>query len=289
MKPLFISIVIPVYNEEAAIRQTINEIRKAFRKSTLKYEIVVVNDGSKDNSLSIIREIKDLVVVNHLINKGYGASLKAGIHHAKGDLIAITDADGTYQNELIPKMAELAESYEMVVAARTAFQSRYPFSKKVAKVLLNTIIFLLTKTQIPDINSGLRVFRRETAIKHLHLLPDKFSFTTTITICYISENRTMKYIDSVYYDRKGDSKIVPFDFVRFVIKIITTVNYFMPMRIFSPVGISLGILGGISFILDLFVFDNITDKTLLLVLVSISIILMGFLADLVVKRTTPVT
>lgn len=287
MKNNTISIVVPVFNEEDAVLETVDAIDKLFSKSRKQYEIVVVDDGSTDDSAKKLKELKNIVFIRHPQNRGYGASLKTGISKAKGKIIIITDADGTYENKRMLELADLADSYEMVVAARTTFEGGYPLLKKIAKMILHGLIHFLTRTKVPDINSGLRAFHKETVMKHFHLLPDRFSFTTTITIAYISENRSIHFIDSTYFTRKGESKITPLDFFRFFFKIINTVNYFMPMRIFFPVGFVIGAVATVSLGVDIFYLANITDKTILLGISTILIFLMGFLADLVVKRTTP--
>ena len=154
-------------------------------------KVVVVNDGSTDGSKETLDQLcKELSeqpfrVIHHSRNLGYGAALKTGIRRSNAELICITDADGTYPNQRIPELLALAENHDMVVGARTGDDVDYSKIRSIPKLILVPWVSFLCGTTVPDMNSGMRVFSRDIAMNFLNLLPDGFSFTTTITICLL--------------------------------------------------------------------------------------------------------
>ncbi|MFH1562317.1 MAG: glycosyltransferase family 2 protein, partial [Nitrospirota bacterium] len=217
-----ISIVIPAYNEEKGVGALIDELKEKMKCH--EYEIIVVDDGSCDNTVNIARE-KDVVLIQHPKNRGYGASLKTGIRKAKYDTIAITDADGTYPVSEMPKLIKYIGEYDMVVGARN--KQKIPLTRRPAKFFLNRLANYLTEVEIPDLNSGLRVFKKDIAVKFFNLLPNGFSFTTTITLAMLTNDYLVKFIPIDYLERQGKSKIRPIrDTYNFLTLIIRTVMYF---------------------------------------------------------------
>src|SRR3989344_9081642 len=134
-----VSIVIPAYNEQDSIVKTIQEVKEILSKSKNKYEIIIVNDGSKDNTSDILRSIKNIIVINHPYNKGYGASIKTGIKNSKYDWILITDSDGTYPGDAIPSLLKYLPEYDMVVGARTGNEVNIPLFRKPAKFIIGKV------------------------------------------------------------------------------------------------------------------------------------------------------
>ena len=205
------SVVIPCYNEEGAILDTIAAIRRDLTGHA--YELVVVDDGSTDGTGQLLQQAVDadpsLCVLTHADNQGYGASLKTGIRHARSDLIVITDADGTYPNERIPDLVRLAERADMVVGARTAPNAQYPFLRKIPKAFLRRYASWIAAQSIPDLNSGLRVFRRQLALNLSYLISDGFSFTTTITLAMMTNKYKVIFEPVGYAPRIGTSCIAP--------------------------------------------------------------------------------
>lgn len=164
-KPEF-SIVVPCYNEEAAIRETIDQLQ-TIAKEASRYELIIVDDGSSDGTGQILKNyVKNEIrikILTHNQNRGYGAALKTGISHAKFDLIVITDADGTYPNHRIPELVAACENYDMVVGARTGEDVEYSKTRMIPKFFLKTWVSWISRQNVPDINSGLRVFRKSIA------------------------------------------------------------------------------------------------------------------------------
>jgi glycosyltransferase involved in cell wall biosynthesis len=161
-----VSVVVPAYNEEGAIDSVIDQIEKAMTSTGMAYEIVVVDDGSTDRTRSVLSQRKGITVVTHQENRGYGAALKSGIRKAQGEVIVITDADGSYPNEEIPRLlAGLDESCEMVVGARTGELVSIPWLRRTGKWVLGMLANYLSGRKIADMNSGLLSFRKEAYLK----------------------------------------------------------------------------------------------------------------------------
>ncbi len=281
------TIVIPVYNEEDAIDATLDQIHECLMGSEVDYEIVVVNDGSSDGSRQVLQNRDDVVVVDHSWNRGYGAALKSGIRQAKHPWIVITDADGTYPNEIIPRLLEQAQRYDMVVGARTADDVDYPLIRRIPKWFLRRFAQWMARQPIPDINSGLRVFRREVVERFFNILPDGFSFTTTITLAMLTNRYRVLYEPIGYRQRVGRSKIKPIrDTLNFIQLILRTGMYFAPLRVFLPLAAMLFamFLGSLAY--DVIAFSNLTDKTVLLLMFSGNTALFALLADMIDKRVS---
>jgi glycosyltransferase involved in cell wall biosynthesis len=277
------SVIIPVYNEEKAITQTIAAVKKAMKN--LPYELIAVNDASKDRTGQILSRIQDITVINHASNKGYGASLKSGIRASKGEWIIITDADGTYPIADIPKLLSYTSSYDMVVGARTGRKVQVPLLRRPAKWMLKKVARIATGVNIPDINSGLRVFRKDMALKFWSLYPNGFSFTTTITMAALANGYDVKYIPINYFKREGSSTVRPVkDFLGFNFLIFKVALYFAPLKFFVPTSIILLLIGLVKGILDFMHQGQIGIFAAIAVLFSIQIFFFGMLADLVNKK-----
>ncbi|NJK36731.1 MAG: glycosyltransferase family 2 protein [Oscillatoriales cyanobacterium RM1_1_9] len=280
------SLILPIYNEEAGLVATLDHLQQAFHRMNCPYEIIAVNDGSTDRTSELLQTRREIRVIEHLINRGYGAALKTGIRHAKYSLIVITDADGTYPNEMIPRLVALAQSVDMVVGARIGANVDYSPLRKIPKWFLVRFAEWITDSRIPDLNSGLRVFHKQSMEKFLKILPDSFSFTTTITVAMLTNNYVVRYEPIDFYSRKGKSKIKPIrDTLRFVQLILRTGLYFAPLKVFLPIA---GVFfSGFLFTLvqDLFVREDLTERTLILLIAATQMGMFALLADMLDKRT----
>jgi glycosyltransferase involved in cell wall biosynthesis len=286
LKKLDVSVVIPVFNEEAVIKETVHAVRTALERSEVaNSEIIVVNDGSRDRSQAIIRSIEGIVMCEHPVNRGYGASLKTGISKARYDWILIIDADGTYPANAIPKLIEESPNHDMVVGARTGVNVHIPLMRRPAKYILNQVANILTGINIPDLNSGLRLFKKEVAIRFWNLFPEGFSFTTTITVACHVNNLYVKYIPINYYKRKGKSTINPIkDFTSFFFLIFRMILYFAPLKFFIPTSAFLFLLAVIWAVRDMILVNHLNGLVVILLSISVQIFFFGLLADLVNKR-----
>ena len=285
MNDPWLSIVIPAYNEEETISKTLNDLKSVLDGIKKSYEIIVVDDGSNDNSAEVVKNIKNINFVQHPYNKGYGAALKTGIKNAQSDLILIIDADGTYPAKDIPRLLEYANEYDLVVGSRTGKDVNVQLYRRPAKWFLSKLANYLSGAKIPDINSGMRTFRKEDVKKFFSLLPSGFSFTTTMTLAYFSNDYNVKYIPIDYYERKGKSKIKPFrDGFNFIMLIIKTITYFNPLKVFLPISIVLFVIGSAILLYNVIFTRNVADLPVMLILAAFQIGLLGLLADLIVKR-----
>lgn len=276
-----ISVIITSFNAGRFIKECIQSV---LNQTYEDYEIIVVNDGSTDNTAKIVQE-KDVVLIQLTKNRGYGFALKTGIKKAKYDIIVIIDADGTYPAAEIHDLIRNIEEYDMVVGARS--KQKIPLIRRPAKFLLNRLANYLTETEIPDLNSGMRVFKKDVALKFLYLLPDRFSFTTTITLAMLTNDYLVKFIHIDYLQRKGKSKIRPIrDTYNFILLIIRTVMYFNPLKIFIPLSIMLFLMAMMVLWYSFFVLHKVMDITVIVILMSsVQIAAMGLLADLIDKRS----
>jgi glycosyltransferase involved in cell wall biosynthesis len=284
-----VSVVIPCYNEVGAIRDTLEHLH-ARLQDFVDHELIVVDDGSTDGSAAVLDAMAAadprLHVVHHPRNAGYGAALKSGIRRARAELVAITDADGTYPNERLPELIALAEDADMVVGARVGDDVNVPFLRRLPKWLLTRFASSVARRPIPDINSGMRVMRRSVVQEFLGILPDTFSFTTTITLAMLLNRYEVRYVPISYSPRVGASKINPVkDTIRFFGLVLRTGVYFAPLRVFLPVVALLAVAAFASLGYDVFVERNLTDKTTLLFLFVMNTFLFALLADMIDKRS----
>jgi len=284
-----LSIIIPAFNEEESIGSTIDGVRSAMQGCSVDFELIVVDDGSKDKTTDIARS-KGAHVLRNDQNRGYGASLKAGIQKAQFGLIAIIDADGTYPpGELPHLLAEMTNEgfdYDMVVGSRTGAHVKIPILRKPAKWFLTELADYLTGSRIPDLNSGLRVFKRGLIDRFVDLLPDGFSLTTTITIAALTNGYQVKYIPINYYKRTGQSSIRPLrDFLGFLTLIVRLVVCFKPLNIFLPASLVLIVIGLAKALIDFLHQNYFGVGAALVILTGVQIGFLGLLADLILKRT----
>jgi glycosyltransferase involved in cell wall biosynthesis len=287
--PLQFSIIIPVFNEEGSIQATVDSIRQTMGEADLAdYELIVVNDGSTDETSRKLKSI-DALIITHQTNRGYGASLKTGIRAARGEFIIITDADGSYPVEIIPELIDAMSDQDMVVGARTKQPFHHQIFRKAAKYILQKLASYVVGCRIPDLNSGLRIFRKSIMMKYFRIIPSGFSFTSTLTMAMLSDGYRVKFHPIDYYPRQGQSKIRPFrDTQGFVLLIVRTCLYFSPLRVFIPVSGFLLALAGLKVLYDLIYQPLgrfiITQSVLLISLVAMQIFILGLIADLIVRR-----
>jgi glycosyltransferase involved in cell wall biosynthesis len=279
-----ISVVIPAHNEEEAAGAVLDELIEVLEGQT--YEIIVVDDCSTDNTAKIVRE-KEVKLIQHQQNIGYGAAIKTGIKNATNDLILIIDGDGSYPVKSIPELLKEVDQYNMIVGARTGKDVKIQLYRKPAKWFLSKLANYLAETKIPDLNSGMRIFRRKDVEKFLNILPNKFSFTTTMTLAYHTTGLLVKYVPINYYKRAGKSKIEPFkDGFNFIMLIFRTITYFNPLKVFLPVGFAFFVAAIFVFLYSALFLGRFMDvTTIVLVVAAIQTVLFGLLADLVVRRS----
>jgi glycosyltransferase involved in cell wall biosynthesis len=243
-----VSIVIPAYNEEEVIAETVNSILRAFEKSGKeKPEIIVIDDCSTDQTSAICSKL-DVIALKNPVNVGYGFSLKRGINQASNDTIVITDADGTYPIDQIPALLDVySNGFDMVVGARQGTYYEQSFMKKQLRYFLKSLVEFTTNNTIPDINSGLRIFSKKESTKYLYQLSNAFSFTTSITLVYMLNHKFVTYIPIPYEKRVGNSKVrIVRDIFRTLQYIFEIILYYNPVKIYILLFFAVAVLGVIS-------------------------------------------
>lgn len=279
-----ISVIIPAYNEANAILEIIEKIQDVLLSENITGEIIVVDDGSADQTAEIVSQTT-CRLIRHPYNKGYGASLKTGIRQAKNNIVLIIDADGTYPCEAIPLLIKEMDTHDMVVGARTGDIVQVPLLRRPVKWILNKLANYLSGTSIPDLNSGMRAFRRENVISYFRLLPAGFSFTTTITLIMLTNDFNVLYLPINYYKRTGKSKIRPIhDTINFFSLVFRMVLFFRPLRIFVPMIFFFGLLSIAKVTYDINTYNfHLATSTVVLLTLTFQITILGLIADLIVS------
>jgi glycosyltransferase involved in cell wall biosynthesis len=280
-----VSVIVPAFNEEEGVSDVVKHIRQVLTKARIKHEVLVVDDGSKDRTAVRARQA-GAQVISMGENRGYGASIKAGMRQAQYPLIAITDADGTYPVAELPLLIQMTQNSDMAVGARTKPGAAIPFVRRIPKWFLGKWANYLADRKIPDLNSGLRVFRKNIALRYEGLFPNGFSFTTTITLALECHGYIVKYLPIDYAPRVGTSKIKPIqDTINFFLLVLRVVMYFKPLKAFIPLSgiLFMGVLAGA--LSARFHGDPLPSSTLFLLVAGVQVAALGLLADLLVKRS----
>ncbi|HZT67040.1 MAG TPA: glycosyltransferase family 2 protein [Acidimicrobiales bacterium] len=283
--PIDVSVILPVYNEAGHIRAEVERIRAALDASPYTYELIAVDDGSQDASAEELASIEGIRVIRFAQNRGSGSARKAGTRAAAGRVVVWTDVDMSYPNEEIPALVkELDSGWDQVVGARRTEQGTSRALRVPTKWLLRKLASYLTETKIPDLNSGLRAFRRDVALQFLYLLPAGFSCVTTITMAFLANGYSVRWVPVDYFPRAGTSKFHWWaDTRRYLLQIIRMVLVYNPIRFFMPVG-ALLLAGGLAKLgYDLATYNlHVATGTLVILLAAVAVIMVGLVADLMV-------
>jgi len=268
-----VSVVVPVYNEASTIVPVLERLMELYPQ----YEIIVVDDGSTDGSYESIQDLK-VRIIRHSFNKGYGAAIKTAIRAASGSLIVTIDADGQHVSEDVHKLLSEIDGIDMVVGNRGG-GSGTPFWRRPGKSLISWVANSLTRTSIPDLNSGLRVFRKDIALKYIHLLPNGFSLSTTMTIAFLRDGYNIRYIPITINNRQlGKSTVGLIDGFKVLVLVVRLITLFSPLRLFLPTSIAILSVGGCLLVSDLY-HRNIHDATVLSFLTGLLIFFLGLVVD----------
>ena len=270
------SLVIPAFNEEEGIAPVLESLQQLSKKQK-GLEILVVNDGSSDKTAQIVRKYP-VSLVEHRTNKGYGAAIKTGIKASVGEYIIIFDSDGQHRLEDVQKIMLEAPNYDMVVGNRVKgshIQKNRVFGKSILQLTANYLVW----ERIPDLNSGLRSFRREVIIKYLHLLPNSFSASTTSTMIFLKRSYDIKWIPITTLQRKGKSSVrqIKHGFSTLIL-LLRIITLFHPLKVFGPVSAILTIAGVFwgGYYLR---FGGLSIFSALLILSGVLIFMFGLLCD----------
>ena len=288
----YVSIILPCYNEQDHVTDEVARICAAMDDSGYSYELLAFDDASTDQTLARLHEVApdypDLQIVHFHRNGGSGTVRRIGTQRARGEIVVWTDADMTYPNERSPEFVQMLEkdpTLDQVVGARTSEQGTHKVLRVPAKWFIRKLAEALTNTQIPDLNSGLRAFRRQVALPYLGLLPPGFSCVTTITIAFLSNQHDVRYVPIEYAKRSGTSKFrFVTDAYRYILQVLRMVMYFNPLKVLMPVGLFLLGLGIAKGIFDIVVHPLLFAVNTVLIFVSgLLIASLALLADLIVR------
>ena len=284
--------MLPCYNEQDHVMQEVDRITAAMDASGYTYELLCIDDKSTDGTLAVLQAAlpshPHMRLMPFRTNGGSGTARRIGTREAFGRIVVWTDADMTYPNERIPEFVKYLEDnqgVDQVVGARTTEEGTHKILRVPAKWVIRKIAERLASSKIPDLNSGLRAFRRDVSLPYLRLLPPGFSCVTTITMSFLSNQHPVDYLPIDYAKRAGSSK---FHFVkdayRYILQVLRMVMYFNPIKVLMPLALWLFFFGIAKGIADVIRHDlRVTTSTLLLLMSGLIIGSMALLADLIVR------
>jgi glycosyltransferase involved in cell wall biosynthesis len=288
----YVSIILPCYNEQDHVTAEVERICAVMDQSEYDYELLAFDDASTDDTLARLHEaaprFPHLQVVHFYRNGGSGTVRRIGTQRARGEIVVWTDADMSYPNDRIPEFVTMLEkdsTLDQVVGARTSEQGTHKVLRVPAKWFIRKLAEQLTSSQIPDLNSGLRAFRRQVALPYLRLLPPGFSCVTTITLAFLSNQHDVRYVPIEYAKRAGTSKFrFVTDAYRYILQVLRMVMYFNPLKVLMPVALTLLVLGVGKGIYDVAAHPfHIASDTVLIFVAGLIIVTLALLADLIVR------
>jgi glycosyltransferase involved in cell wall biosynthesis len=270
-----LTVVIPAFNEQDALAAVLTDLHANCRD--VVGGVIVVDDGSSDDTAAVARE-HGATVVAHPTNLGYGAALKTGIRHAETAFVATMDADGQHSGAAIRRMWERRHEGDMVVGARIGLVHSRAW-RMPGKWLLTLMAVYLTRRRIPDLNSGLRVYRADVLRKYIHLCPNGFSFTTTTTLALMSRGWRVVYVPFDILPRRGTSTVSVVTGLETIVLILRIVALFHPLRVFVPAAAVIG-AGGIIWGLPIaLVGRGISVGSMLAIVTAVILFALGLLCD----------
>ncbi len=282
---LDVSIVLPVFNESDNVDDELERIHKSMDASNLTYEVIVVDDGSSDDSAERLVGREDIRLIRFAQNRGTGSARKFGSMSARGRVVVWTDVDMTYPNDQIPELVGELDGWDQVVGARTSEQGTARFLRAPAKWFIRKLAGYLSGVRIPDLNSGFRAFRRDVGAQFLYLLPRGFSCVTTLTMAFLTNGYSVRYVPIDYFPRRGESKFHWWtDTRRYLLQVVRMVLLYEPLRVFGPPAAVLGGIGFAKLVYDLVTKDfRVAGNTFVLLGLAALLALVGLLADLLVQ------
>jgi glycosyltransferase involved in cell wall biosynthesis len=270
-----ISIIIPVFNEASKLLELLNNIRALRLASS---EIIVIDDGSTDGSADTAMA-GGANVVRHPYNIGNGAAIKSGIRAARGRLLVLMDGDGQHRPEDIPRLIAEGHHYHMVVGAR-AKGSKRRFHRYAANTVYNLLASYVTRFNVKDLTSGFRLLSRLDALRFIDLLPNTFSYPTTLTLAFLRSGLTVKYVPIQTLYRAGQSKIsLVTDGIRFLLIITKIATLFSPFRVFLPVSIFFFLGGMTNYIYTYVTTHRFTNMSVFLLTTAVIIFMLGLISE----------
>jgi glycosyltransferase involved in cell wall biosynthesis len=278
-----ISVIIPAYREEKVIGGVVEKVRWVMDATGRNHEIIVVDDGSDDETAAEA-QIAGARVISHPYNIGNGAAIKTGIRQAKGKILIMMDGDGQHNPEVIPELLEKIDRYDMVVGARTGGSESH-LHRKMANGCFNLFASYICKRKIQDLTSGFRAIKTDIARRFVSLLPNSFSYPTTITMAVVRAGYSLVYVPIKTNRRVGKSKIKLIrDGSRFFLIIVKIATLFSPMRVFLPVSAAMFLTGlGYGLFRILFMGGRYGPTSAMLITMSVVVFMVGLVSEQVAQ------
>jgi len=291
LPPPQLSVLLPAYNEAKAVEAVLEEIVQALVDEPLEYEILVVDDASTDGTPALAEQFAvscrqcDIRVIRCPERRGAGAARKTGIHQAKGDIIVMLDADGTYPASTIPKLLRFFPDYDQVNGARTSEQGTFRWLRRPAKWLICKLACYLTGHRIPDLNTGMKAFKRKVMLPWLWVVPDGFSCVTTMTLAFLTNGHPVKYVPTSYRQRIGKSKFHPVkDTLSYLNTVLRIVLYFRPLKVFLPLAAVIVTVGIGKTALSLAWTESMQESDIVIIMSGFMTGVLGLLAEVIVAH-----
>ena len=283
---LDLTVLLPSYNEQEAIAPVIREIREALVEWPGTWEILVVDDASTDQTAQ--RAVDAGVrVIRRPENGGSGASRKTGTRAARGRLVAMIDADGTYVAADLPELLSHFPDYDQVNGARTSEQGTLKALRFSAKLLIRKLAEFISGKRIPDLNTGLKIYKRDLMLQYLWCMPDGFSCVTSMSLAFLCNGHPVKYVNVDYRKRIGQSKFHPVkDAAKYASTVVRIIMYFRPLRVFVPIALFVAVAAIVKALVRWYVLGHqgLADLDVILAITSLMVLVIGLLADLIVAQ-----
>jgi glycosyltransferase involved in cell wall biosynthesis len=289
--PWQLSVLLPAYNERDAIQRVLGEIVEALAAESLHYEILVVDDASTDGTAELAEQFArtcwqcPVTVVRCPERRGAGAARKVGVRAARGEIVVMLDADGTYPAESIPELLRYFPAYDQVNGARTSEQGTLPWLRRPAKWFIRKLACYLTGYKIPDLNTGLKAFKRSAMLPWLWVVPDGFSCVTTMTLAFLTNGHPVKYVPTPYRPRIGRSKFHPIkDTLSYLTTVLRMVLYFRPLKVFLPLSGLLIAAGTLKTLFDFHAAGMMQESDVVILAAGFMTSMLGLLAEVIVAH-----
>ncbi len=286
-----LTVLLPTYNEELAIEPVLEEIVAALSSTAIRYEILIVDDASTDATAELAERYAadcwqcPIRVIRCPENRGAGAARKVGIRNAQGEIVVMLDADGTYPAESIPDLLKYFPAYDQVNGARTSEQGTMPWLRVPAKWFIRKLACYLTGTRIPDLNTGLKAFKRDAMLPWLWVVPNGFSCVTTMTLAFLTNGYSVKYVPISYRTRIGKSKFHPIrDTAAYLSTVLRMVLYFRPLKVFLPLSAMVIGLGTLLSVLSFTFTGSMQESDIVVLTAGFMTCMLGLLAEIIVAH-----
>jgi glycosyltransferase involved in cell wall biosynthesis len=287
----YLSVLLPAYNEELAIERVLRETVEALSDEPFRFEIVVVDDASTDRTADLAEAFAaecwqcSVRVIRCPENRGAGAARKVGVRASTGEIIVMLDADGSYPPGAIRELLRYFPAYDQVNGARTSEQGTHRWLRTPAKWLIRKLACYLTGHRIPDLNTGLKAFKRQAMLPWLWVVPDGFSCVTTMTLAFLTNGHAVKYVPVEYRPRIGHSKFHPIkDTLAYLSTVLRIVLYFRPLKVFLPAAAALIGIGLLKSIGSFVWTGSLQESDVIIFVAGFVTTMLGLVAEVVVAH-----